>query len=60
MNIFKNVNTIKVIPENITLENNFISAELTIIVNGAEELKVVDLIEFDKDKNITSIKAFKG
>jgi len=34
--------------------------ELTIIVNAAEELKVVDLIEFDKDNKITSIKGFKG
>tara|TARA_B100000965_G_C19262786_1_gene613745 strand:- start:95 stop:430 length:336 start_codon:yes stop_codon:yes gene_type:complete len=59
-NIFNNVNTIKVIPENIILENNFISAELKIIVNDEEELKVVDLIEFNESGKITSIKAFKG
>ena len=59
-NIFQSVNTIKVMPQNIILENNFISAELKIIVNDEEELKVVDLIEFNKNGKITSIKAFKG
>ncbi len=60
LNIFQNVNTIQIIPENIILENNFISAELKIIINDEEELKVVDLIEFNTDGMIVSIKAFKG
>ena len=33
---------------------------LEIIVNDDEELKVVDLIEFNKKGKIISIKAFKG
>ena len=60
LNIFQNVNTINVIPQNIISENNFVFAELKIIVNGDEELKVVDMIEFNKKGKIISIKAFKG
>ena len=60
LNIFQNVKSINVIPQNIISENNFVFAELKIIVNGDEELKVVDLIEFNKKGKIISIKAFKG
>ena len=60
LNIFQNVKTINVIPQNIISENNFVFAELKIVVNDDEELKVVDLIEFNKKGKIISIKAFKG
>ena len=60
LNIFQNVKTINVVPQNIISENNFVFAELKIIVNGDEELKVVDMIEFNKKGKIISIKAFKG
>ena len=60
LNIFQNVKTINAIPQNIISENNFVFAELKIIVNGDEELKVVDIIEFNKKGKIISIKAFKG
>ena len=59
LNIFQNVKTINAIPQNIISENNFVFAELKIIVNN-DELKVVDLIEFNKKGKIISIKAFKG
>mgnify|MGYP001347005576 FL=1 len=60
LNIFQNVKTINAIPQNIVSENNFVFAELKIVVNDDEELKVVDLIEFNKKGKIISIKAFKG
>jgi len=60
LNIFQNVKSIDAIPQNIISENNFVFAELKIIVNGDEELKVVDMIEFNKKGKIISIKAFKG
>jgi len=60
LNIFQNVKTINAIPQNIISENNFVFAELKIVVNEDEELKVVDLIEFNKKGKIISIKAFKG
>ena len=59
LNIFQNVKTINAIPQNIISENNFVFAELKIVVND-NELKVVDLIEFNKKGKIISIKAFKG
>ena len=60
LNIFQNVKSIDAIPQNIISENNFVFAELKIIVNGDEELKVVDMIEFNEKGKIISIKAFKG
>ena len=60
LNIFQNVKTINAIPQNIISENNFVFAELKIVVNDHDELKVVDLIEFNKKGKIISIKAFKG
>ena len=60
LNIFQNVKTINAIPQNIISENNFVFAELKIVVNEDEELKVVDLIEFNQNGKIISIKAFKG
>ena len=60
LNIFQKIKTINIIPQNIISENNFIFAELKIIINDAEELKVVDLIEFNTKNKIISIKAFKG
>ena len=59
LNIFQNVKTIKAIPQNIISENNFVFAELKIVVNN-DELNVVDLIEFNKKGKIISINAFKG
>ena len=60
LNIFQSVKTINAIPQNIISENNFVFAELKIIINGDEELKVVDIIEFNEKGKIISIKAFKG
>ena len=59
-NIFESVKTIEVIHQNIISENNTIAAELKIVINGVENLKVVDLIEFNGNGKILSIKAFKG
>ena len=59
LNIFQSVKSINAIPQNIISENNFVFAELKIVVND-DELKVVDLIEFNKKGKIISIKAFKG
>tara|TARA_Y100001978_G_C23458447_1_gene321172 strand:- start:141 stop:476 length:336 start_codon:yes stop_codon:yes gene_type:complete len=60
MSIFEQVKTIKVIPQTIITENNLLSAELKIIIDDKDELKVVDIIEFGTNGKIISIKAFKG
>ena len=58
--IFQGVKTITAIPLNILSEGNLISAELEITINSRDQLKVVDLIEFNSSGKIVSIKAFKG
>ena len=40
LNIFQNVKTINVILQNIISENNFVFAELKIVVNDDDELKL--------------------
>ena len=58
--IFDDLESINVKPINIYNEENIIIAELDILVNQNEEIKVVDIIEFNKSLKIISIKAFKG
>lgn len=58
--IFNSVESIQVTPLNIYQDNNTISAELSILVNGAVNLLVVDIITFNDTGKISSIKAYKG
>lgn len=58
--IFDGVDTIYVTPKNIYLDGQVIIAELKILVNGSDELKVVDIIHFNPRGEITRIEAFKG
>ena len=57
--IFSKVKNIRVKPINIYNEKNTIIAELRINVNKKIILHVVDIITFNKNKKIISIKAFK-
>ena len=58
--IFNNVESINVVPINLYKNENKIIAELEIIINGKEKILVVDIISFNNDGKIKSIKAFKG
>ena len=58
--IFNNVESINVVPVNLYKNENKIIAELEIIINGKEKILVVDIISFNNDGKIKSIKAFKG
>ena len=58
--IFKNVKKIKVTPLNLDQISNKIVAELEIIINETDKIYVVDIISFNKEGKIISIKAFKG
>lgn len=60
LNIFNSVDTIKVNPILIVEQDQYIFAELDIVVNDKESLKVVDIIEFNEKSKITNIRAFKG
>ena len=60
-NIFDSVNTIVVTPiQIISNGTNYVSAELEIVVNDEETLLVTDILEFDDDNKINSVRAYKG
>ena len=62
--IFDNVESIVATPirvwDFLSHEDNVVVAELEIVVNGEEKLLVTDIIEFDDDEKIKSIRAYKG
>jgi hypothetical protein len=58
--IFDSVEYIHVLPLSLYQDGNTIAAELSIVVNGAVHLKVVDIITFNDTGKIVSIKAYKG
>jgi ketosteroid isomerase-like protein len=63
--IFDAVDTIQVTPLTLyqaeaSLEDNTVIAEIEIEVNGDEKLMVVDVIDYDDNGLITSIRAYKG
>ena len=62
--IFDNVERIVATPirvwDFLSHEDNVVVAELEIVVNGEEKLLVTDILEFDDDEKIKSIRAYKG
>lgn len=59
-NIFNNVKTISVAPLELYRDNNTVVAEIEILVNGEEYLSVVDVIMFNDEGKIVSVRAYKG
>ena len=59
-NIFNNVISILVDPQNLYQEGNIVIGELKIVINDSEIIYVVDLLEFNKDNKIKRIFAYKG
>jgi len=57
--IFNNVDKIVIEPIRIYSEYSTVIAELEIIINGTTSLFVVDVIEYNKDNEIVSIRAYK-
>jgi hypothetical protein len=62
--IFDRVDTIVATPirvwDFLSQEDNVVVAELEIVVNDEETLLVTDILEFDDDEKIKSIRAYKG
>lgn len=58
--IFQSVDTINVKISKIYNDKNVVIAELEIVINNHENLTVVDIISFDNDQKIKSIRAYKG
>ena len=59
-NIFQNVDTIEIMPLDVQIYKFKAYCEINIVINSTEYLKVVDIIDFEENGLITSIKAFKG
>tara|TARA_B100000029_G_C17353711_1_gene879900 strand:+ start:571 stop:900 length:330 start_codon:yes stop_codon:yes gene_type:complete len=59
-NIFESVDSINVKPLNINADKNKIFAELEIEINNKDKILVFDIITFNEQGKITSIKAYKG
>lgn len=59
--IFASVDTIAVTPRALYEdESNTVIAELLITINGKEQIFVTDIITFDDDNKIISVRAYKG
>ncbi len=59
-NIFKNCKSIYIRPLKIFQEKKTIIVELCICINRSKNLLVIDVIEFDKQNKIKSIRAYLG
>ena len=60
LNIFKSVDLINVDVIDIIQKYNHFSCQLVITINGSEKIDVVDMIKFNENGKIMSIKAYKG
>jgi hypothetical protein len=58
--IFRSVASISVTPLKVLSQENMVWAELDIVIDDSVFLRVVDIIEFDENGKIRSIRAFKG
>ena len=58
--IFIKLETIVIKPINIAINGNIVFAEIDILIDNKENLFVVDILEFNKQGKIISIRAFKG
>ena len=58
--IFDSVDTIIATPLHIYIDGNVVIAELEIVVNDEETLWVTDIIEYDDNEKIKSVRAYKG
>ena len=59
-NIFKALKDINVEVINLYEDAHTIVAELAISANGIPAIKVVDILNFNEEQKITSIKAYRG
>ena len=60
LKIFNSVDSIKVKPLLVVEDDKCVFAELDIVINGKDSIKVVDIIEYNDNSKIINIRAFKG
>ena len=59
-NLFASVDSISVFPTSIFVCDNVAIAELVIKIDGVVTVRVVDILEFDAQKKIKTVRAYKG
>jgi hypothetical protein len=57
---FRDADSLRITVNQILESESGVAAELEIVVNGSENLNVVDIFTFNDDKEITSVVAYKG
>jgi ketosteroid isomerase-like protein len=57
--LFKSVGRLNVDIEKIAIGQDTVMAELGISINGANKIHVVDVLDYDQDKKIKRIRAYK-
>ena len=60
LNIFNNTEKLDINPLQIVISNKTAYCEIDIVINSKELIKVVDIVDFDNNNLIKSVKAFKG
>lgn len=58
--IFDKINSINIKVINLIRESHQVAAEIEILINEEEKIKVVDIIKFNNQNKICSITAYKG
>ncbi|MCX7217259.1 MAG: nuclear transport factor 2 family protein [Burkholderiales bacterium] len=58
--LFDAVGTIQVTPLRLFADGQALACELEIAIDGNPPLKVLDILEFDKEGKIFAVRAFKG
>ena len=58
--LFQSVKNINIVPIELFEDKNTIVAEIEIVINGGDNIKVVDIIGFDSERKIKFIRAYKG
>ena len=59
-NNFQAAESLRIKIQNLMVTGSFAAAELEIVINGIEILRVVDVLSFSEDQKILSIVAYKG
>lgn len=59
-NNFRVADSLKIKVRRIMTNGNDVAAELEVVINGVETLRVVDVLTYSEDQKILSIVAYKG
>ena len=57
---FESVKTLAIAVLQVYEASNNVAAEIEILIDGSETLRVVDIVSFNQDKLVTSIISYKG